>query len=54
AEPPKPTYEIESPEYERVSEAAGPPRRTRADWHQDPGVQQVLDAFNGMIVDVIE
>jgi len=50
----EPVYAIEPSAPQTVSEARAQVgnRRTRADWHQDPEVQQVLDMFNGTILDV--
>jgi DNA polymerase-3 subunit gamma/tau len=49
---PKPVYEIEPSAQAAVAEPKT--TRTRADWLQDPSVQQVLDTFNGTILEVRE
>ena len=45
-------YEIEVPENPAVVEERAEKSKSRAEWQQDPMVQQVLEAFNGVIVDV--
>ncbi len=45
---PKPVYEIEPSAQEGVAES----KPTRSDWHQNPSVQQVLNTFNGTILEV--
>jgi len=45
-------YEIEGSSPDVVAESGGSGERTRAEWHLDPSVQKVLDAFNGIILDV--
>jgi DNA polymerase-3 subunit gamma/tau len=55
-EAPEPVYEIPDSEPTSVAERSesSRPHRTRADWQQNSSVQQVLDAFNGTILDVRE
>jgi hypothetical protein len=45
-------YEVEVSENSAVVEESAENRRSRVEWQQNPMVQQVLDTFNGVIVDV--